>query len=217
MSSNLRRQNNRDEENVVSNFGHCSHGNDWSRAEGHWEGGGRRAEERDRDGGLAICAKLICQLSAVRRLFREFRPLTATHFSTLTRPSDASVGNLRTGSSEQTGFQPNIRVSHFVHCQLAWARGTWRKNATRTRCHFHVFNAQRHFTAASVPASHANPPEIGVAIFILFLSPSPCLPSSLLCSFSFWGSFSCGFIDHEEQMSFGHFLRSLHLLVVLSS
>ena len=38
LSSNLRRQNNRDEENVVSNFGHCSHGNDG--AEGHSEGGG---------------------------------------------------------------------------------------------------------------------------------------------------------------------------------
>ena len=79
----------------------------------HRREGGREGE-RD-GGGLAICAKLICQLSAAERLFREFRPLTATHFSTLTRPSDASVGNLRTGSSKQSGSQPNIRVSFFVH------------------------------------------------------------------------------------------------------
>ena len=77
LSSNLRRQNNRDEENVVSNFGHCSHGNDWGRGT---LGGRRRGRSEI---GSNTCAKLICQLSAVRRLFRESRPLTATHFSAL--------------------------------------------------------------------------------------------------------------------------------------
>ena len=131
LSSNLRRQNNRDEENVVSNFGHCSHGNDWGRG----TLGGRRRGRRGRSEiGSNTCAKLICQLSAVRRLFRESRPLAATHFSALAplpvrvrsrlrasarsspppRPPDTSVGNLRTGSPRQAGSPPNRRVFYFV-------------------------------------------------------------------------------------------------------
>ena len=128
LSSNLRRQNNRDEENVVSNFGHCSHGNDWGRGT---LGGRRRGRSEI---GSNTCAKLICQLSAVRRLFRESRPLAATHFSALAplpvrvrsrlrasarsspppHPSDTSVCNLRTGSPRQAGSPPKRRVFYFV-------------------------------------------------------------------------------------------------------
>ena len=116
LSSNLRRQNNRDEENVVSNFGHCSHGNDWdTRRE-------EEGEERDRvehmcKTNLSIIggSETISGISAINGdTFLRARSPTRSRTSPPPHPSDTSVCNLRTGSPRQAGSPPKRRLFYFV-------------------------------------------------------------------------------------------------------